>query len=238
MEPLLEIKEVSKSFGKRRVIDSLSLDLYPGEIVGLVGRSGCGKSTLIKILVGYYKADSGKIIFNGRDVTKHFNKVKEIVGYTTQENSFYEKLTVHENMVYYANLYNVGISARRERINHLLRAVELYGSKDVLAGNISGGMKRRLDFAISLLHNPKLVILDEPTTGLDPVLVENFWKIVEEIVRAQGITVLVSSHLLPEIKEHCSKAAVMSKGKVKEILRMRKDLDFDEQFRRLTNESP
>ena len=236
MEPLLEIKEVSKSFGAKKVLDNLSLELYPGEIVGLVGRSGCGKSTLIKILVGYYRPDGGKIIFNGRDVTRHFNKVKEIVGYTTQENSFYEKLTVYENMVYYSNLYNISFRARRERINYLLKSVELYSSKDVLAGNISGGMKRRLDFAISLLHNPKLVILDEPTTGLDPILVENFWKIVTEIVKEQKITVLVSSHLLSEVKEYCDKAAVVSCGKVKEVLRMRSDIDLEANFKKITNE--
>lgn len=238
MEPLLEIKEVSKSFGGKKVLDNLSLELYPGEIVGLVGRSGCGKSTLIKILVGYYTPDGGRILFNGRDVTRHFSKVKEIVGYTTQENSFYEKLTVYENMVYYSNLYNVSFRARKERINYLLKSVELYNSKDILAGNISGGMKRRLDFAISLLHNPKLVILDEPTTGLDPILVENFWKIVTEIVKEQKITVLVSSHLLSEVKEYCDKAAFVSGGRVKEILRMRSDIDLEANFKKITNEGP
>lgn len=234
MEPLVEIKEVSKKFGSKIVLDKLSLELYPGEIVGLIGRSGCGKSTLIKILVGYYKADSGRIIFSGKDITRRFGAVKNIVGYTSQENLFYEKLSVYENMVYYSNLYDIGIRARKERINYLLRAVDLHNSKDVLAGNISGGMKRRLDFAISLLHNPKLVILDEPTTGLDPVLIENFWDIVAEIVKEQKITVLVSSHLLSEIKEHCDRAAVMSKGRIVDVLRMKREINLEEEFRKLT----
>jgi ABC-type multidrug transport system ATPase subunit len=236
MEPLLQIRDVSKSFGKKRVLDGLSLDLYPGEITGLVGRSGCGKSTLIKILVGYHAPDAGRIIFGARDITKRFSIVRELVGYTTQENSFYEKLTVYENMFYYSSLYNVGRSVRKERINRLLKAVNLYASKDILAGNISGGMKRRLDFAISLLHNPKLVILDEPTTGLDPLLVENFWSIVTEIAKTQEITVLVSSHLLPEVEKYCDKVAVMANGRVKEVMRVRRDMDLEKEFKRLANE--
>jgi ABC-2 type transport system ATP-binding protein len=234
MHPLVSLKNISKSFGKKKILKDVSLDIYPGEILGLVGRSGCGKSTLIKILVGYYIPDKGNILFNNLDITKNFNEVKEKVGYTTQENSFYEKLTVYENMVYYANLYNLNKKERKHRINELLNAVKLHESKDTLAGSISGGMKRRLDFAISLIHAPQLVILDEPTTGLDPVLVENFWEIVTEIVKKQKIAVLVSSHLLSEVKAYCQKAAFMSEGKINHILSIKKDTNLESKFKQFT----
>lgn len=233
MEHVLSLKNISKSFGAQKVIENLSFELNEGEIMGLIGRSGCGKSTLIKILVGYYTADSGKIMFGKKDITKNFNEAREIVGYTTQENSFYEKLTVYENMEYYSQLYNVPNKQRNHRINELLKAVKLEASKHVLAESISGGMKRRLDFAISLLHEPKIVILDEPTTGLDPVLVENFWEIVTSIVKKQKISVLVSSHLLSEIKAYCGKAAVMADGKIKSVIKLSKNTDIDKKFKEL-----
>ncbi|MFO8016862.1 MAG: ABC transporter ATP-binding protein [Candidatus Woesearchaeota archaeon] len=233
MEPLLSLKSISKSFGKRKVLDSLSFDLLPNDIVGLVGRSGSGKSTLIKILVGYYSPDNGRIMYGKRDITRRFHKVKGIVGYTTQENSFYDKLTVQENMHYYANLYSIPFRKRKDRIKELLQAVRLNGARNVLAGDVSGGMKRRLDFAISLLHEPKVVILDEPTTGLDPVLVTNFWKIVTEIANKQSITVLVSSHSLSEVKEYCNKAAVLHGGKIS-MIKVSKGTDVEARFREMT----
>jgi ABC-2 type transport system ATP-binding protein len=232
-KPLLSIKKIAKSFGTKKVLDNLSLDVYEGEILGLIGRSGCGKSTLIKILVGYYNPDSGNILFKGKDITSDFNEVKCIVGYTTQDNSFYAMLTIYENMKYYANLYDIPLKKRKERINGLLKAVNLYSSRDTLAVDISGGMKRRLDFAISLLHNPKLVILDEPTTGLDPVLVENFWKIVTSIAKKKKMAVLVSSHLLSEIEDYCTKAAVMAGKKIKKIIKISKRTDLQKEFKEL-----
>lgn len=207
MEPLLSVNNIKKQFGDKKIINDLSLELKKGQITALIGRSGCGKSTLIKILVGFYSKDSGNIKFEGEEITS----TKGIVGYTTQENSFYEKLSLSENMEYYANLYNV---IDKSIINSLLKAVKLNEAKDNLAGNISGGMKRRLDFALSLIHKPKFVILDEPTTGLDPVLVEEFWKIVTDIVKEQNIAVLVTTHILDEVKNHCDYYAIMHKGKI------------------------
>jgi ABC-2 type transport system ATP-binding protein len=234
MEPFLSLQNIYKGFGSKKVLKGLSLDLYEGEILGLLGRSGCGKSTLIKVLVGYYHPSSGKIIFHGKEITKDYNEVRQIVGYTTQDNSFYEKLTVLENMKYYANLYNVPRKDRKKRISELLEAVKLDIAKDTLAGSISGGMKRRLDFALSLLHRPKLVILDEPTTGLDPVLVEKFWDIVTEVAKKEKITVLVSSHHLSEIKTYCTKAAIMADGQIKSVIRLKKNMRLDSQFKKLT----
>lgn len=232
MAPLLKLEGISKSFGKKKILNNLDLELREGEILGLIGKSGCGKSTLIKILVGYHNADSGKIIFNGREVKAGSGEMKKLVGYTTQENSFYEKLTIEENMVYYANLYDVEKAGRQGRINRLLKDVKLESHKNSLAGDISGGMKRRLDFALSLLHHPKLVILDEPTTGLDPILVDNFWDIIRATAKDQKITALISSHMLHEIKHNCDRTAIMSDGKIKAVLKLTKDTNIEAEFRR------
>lgn len=230
MGHVVELKGIVKSFGSKVILRDVSLSLMPGEIVGLLGRSGSGKSTLIKILVGYYHADAGQILFNGMDVTDNYKGVRHFVGYTTQDNSFYEKLTVEENMKYYALLYGVESAKQQARIDQLLRAVGLFEHAQTLAGRISGGMKRRLDFAISLLHSPKLVVLDEPTTGLDPFLVETFWKTVTDIVREEKITVLVSSHHLHEIKAHCSRVLFMKEGRLGEPVIVRRGIKLEELF--------
>ena len=138
--------------------------------------------------------------------------MKQIVGYVTQDYSFYDLLTVQENMAYFSALYNVPNKERAERIEHLLEATHLQEMQHLLAKDLSGGQKRRLDFALALVHNPEIVILDEPTTGLDPYLVEEFWKVVTSIVEEKGIAVLVSTHHLHEVMRHCKKIAVLDHG--------------------------
>lgn len=235
MNPLLEVKNLGKSFGEKKVLQGLNLELYPGDILGLVGKSGCGKSTLLKILVGYYSPNSGKILYKNKDITSDFSIIKSIVGYTTQENSFYDKLTVYENMSYYANLFNAKAKNMKQHIYDVLHSVQLFDAKATLAENISGGMKRRLDFAVSILHNPEIIILDEPTAGLDPILVDQFWKIVLNIAKAGDKAIIVSSHLLDEIQRYCNKIAIMKDGKIDTVLDKSKNKSFnlDKIFREL-----
>ncbi len=231
----LKIKEVKKSFDKKVVLKNISLDVKECEIVGLIGKSGCGKSTLLKILVGYYKADAGKIILNDENVARKNIELRRVVGYTTQENSFYEKLSVEENMKYYAHLYKIPKTEETERINYLLTAVGLIDSRKVLAENISGGMKRRLDFAISLVHNPNVLILDEPTTGLDPLLIDQFWNIVKDVVAKEKKIAIMSSHILPEIEKYCTKAAVMDGGELVKVLSKNQMKNLENKFRSIVD---
>jgi ABC-2 type transport system ATP-binding protein len=225
---LIEFSDVTKSFNKKLVLDKINLKIYEGEIFGLVGRSGSGKSTLIKILLGTYKPDSGKVFFRGNDITGNSYYLRKIVGLTTQENSFYDKLTVYENMRYYGNLFKVKKS--KDQIMQLLSSVELNQSVNTLAENLSGGMKRRLDFALSMIHDPELLILDEPTTGLDPILVRQFWQIVRN---ATGKTILVISHIFPEIKHNCKRVCLLGKGKA-EVITITPRINLLSEFERAT----
>jgi len=231
MKPMLKINNIYKSFGSKKVLKGISLDVAPGDIVGLVGLSGCGKSTLLKILVGYHTADKGSVIFRAKDITQNFKGIKKTVGYTTQDNTFYEKLTVYENMQYYASLYGVKRKDIQDHIYNILKSVNLYDARDKLAEDISGGMKRRLDFAISIIHDPELIILDEPTAGLDPLLIDQFWNVVQSVVKKGNKAVIMSSHILSEIEDHCNKVALMKNGKIEELWKISKGFDLDKKFR-------
>ncbi len=221
---IIKFHNISKSFGEKKVLSSLNLEIEEGEIFGILGPSGSGKSTLIQVLLGTLKPDHGKVFFMDEDITGQPDKLKKIMGLTTQENAFYEKLTVLENMQYYANLYGV-----KPDIRKIASSVKLDSSLNTLASRISGGMKRRLDFAISLLHDPKLLILDEPTTGLDPNLVIQFWEIVRRI-RDEGKTVIVISHIFDEIKENCKRAGILYKGDI-HTFKIDKHTDMMKKFR-------
>lgn len=210
----LKISNVKKSFGDNSVLKGINLEVKGSEIVGLVGKSGCGKSTLLKILTGYYKPDAGSIFLNNKKLSRNIMELRKVVGYTTQENSFYEKLSVIENMRYYAKLYGIPCKMQEQRINQILRRVGLLKNRNILSENISGGMKRRLDFAISLVHNPDILILDEPTAGLDPLLIDQFWSIVKDVVSQENKVVIMASHILSEIEKYCTKVAVIDNGVV------------------------
>lgn len=229
----LKISNVKKSFAGTPVLRGINLELKGSEIIGLVGKSGCGKSTLLKILVGYYKADEGSIFLKNKNISGKPMELRRVVGYTTQENSFYEKLSVLENMKYYASLYGLPLGMQKSRIDSLLEQVGLLEHKATLAENLSGGMKRRLDFAISLIHNPSVLILDEPTAGLDPLLVDNFWNIVKEAVSGDGRIAIVASHTLSEIEKYCTKAAVINNGRVIAVLEGENMRGLDGRFRKL-----
>lgn len=232
----LKVSKIKKSFKEKTVLKDISFQIKDSEILGIIGRSGCGKSTLLKILAGYYEADKGDVLLNQSSILKDIQLLRKMIGYTTQDNSFYEKLSVFENMKYYANLYGVSLKVQKHRINEILTEVGLINHKKKLAENISGGMKRRLDFAISLIHHPHILILDEPTAGLDPLLIDQFWKIVTKVVKHERKIAIVTSHILPEIEKYCTKVAVIDQGKIVKMFDKKHIKDLESKFRRIVGE--
>lgn len=210
---LITFKHISKSFGNQKVLTDLNFDIYRHEIVGILGRSGCGKSTLLKILLGFYNPDSGMILHENMNLVTELKKIRKIVGFVSQENSFYEKLTVKENLIFYSKLYGVSKEDRVHRIDYLLNMVKLTNNQNKLAQNLSGGMKRRLEFAISLVHNPEILILDEPFNGLDIQISDEIWAVIENI-KSSGVTVLLVTHILTSAQKHCDRVVFMGDGKI------------------------
>ncbi len=225
-EILISFVDISKSFDKQIVLENLKLDIYKNEILGLLGKSGCGKSTLIKILLGFYKPDSGLLLYENINLLKHFKKIKLITGFVSQENSFYEKLSVEENLTLFAKLYKVPKNQLEYRIKYLLNLVKLLPYKDKLSENLSGGMKRRLEFAISLIHDPKILILDEPFNGLDVLIIDDIWDVIKKI-RDSGVTILIATHILNSAKKHCDRVVFINNNRIVAQIKDLKKYDFD-----------
>ncbi len=210
---LLSFKHIVKVFNGKAVINDFNLTISEGEFFGFVGKSGAGKTTLLRLLLGFYKPDQGSIYYAEKDITKKLEELRLHVGFCTQDNSFYPDLTIQENLMYYGQLYDIPGRKLAERIKELLSLVQLTGNEASFAGKISGGMKRRLDFAISMLHNPSILILDEPTTGLDPIIRRQVWDLMTKVNKA-GKTIIITSHLLEFIEKHCECVGVLNHGRM------------------------
>ncbi len=210
---VIKLDSVSKSFGTNKVIDNISLTIPKGKILGLVGISGSGKTTLLKMIVGFYKPTNGSVLLDGKDITKHKLSVRKNFGFGSQENCFYGRLSVQENVKYFAELYGLSDELIAFRINNVLNLVGLYEARKTLAENLSTGMKRRLDLACSLIHDPNIVILDEPTEDLDLNLRKEIISLIRK-VNNQGKTIIMTSHLLSEIENICHNVCILSNGKV------------------------
>ncbi len=214
-EPIVQLIEVTKRFGKKVVLDGVTLDIYPQEIFALIGVSGAGKTTFLRSLIGFYPLDAGRILFDNKEVGKSSRLIKKDVGFSTQDGCFYDQLTVIENITYFGKMYGLSQKSITQRADALLDLVHLSGDKHTIAKNLSGGMKRRLDISCALIHDPPLLILDEPTIGLDPILRSHFWRLIHEINK-KGTTIIVSSHLLGEIEKSCTRVGIISDGKIVE----------------------
>ena len=206
--------DITKIFDKNVVLDNLTLDIPEGEIFGVIGKSGSGKTTLLSILVGFLKPEKGKVFFKGQEVTDNYNEVLQEFGFTAQEGSFYPKLTVKENLEYFGVMYNLSQHELEIKIPKTLKLVELDGEENKPACNLSSGMQKRLDIACAILHDPKVLILDEPTEDLDPVLRKGILNLLKLINKEKKVTVIITSHLLEEMELVCTRLAILHEKKI------------------------
>jgi ABC-2 type transport system ATP-binding protein len=203
---------LAKSFPGVRAVDALSFDVRAGEIFGLVGPDGAGKTTTLRMLAGIMAPDAGRATIAGFDVERDPESAKHALSYMPQRFGLYEDLTVDENIRFYADLFGVRAAERKQRSTQLLQAAGMSEFSKRMAGKLSGGMKQKLGLVCALIHRPKVILLDEPTTGVDPVSRRDFWRILYELV-AEGVAILTSTAYLDEA-ERCHRVALMHQGKL------------------------
>lgn len=207
---ILKIEHLSKAYGNRVVLEDINFELPRGEVYGLLGPNGAGKTTTINILCHLQKPDSGTIIFNNQPLSE---KTKSLIGVAPQENLLYPSLTCAENLHFFGKIYGLGKRERQRQVQTCLEAVNLEDRHNSLVETLSGGMKRRLNIAIALIHNPPLVILDEPTAGLDIEARYEIWELMRYL-KEQGITILLTTHLLDEAEKLCHRIGILKEGKI------------------------
>ena len=207
---VIDVRDLRKSFGARRVVEGLTLQVAPGEICGFLGANGSGKTTTIRMLCGLLTPDGGTGTCIGFDVMREALAIRRQVGYMTQRFSFYEDLTVRENLEFVASVYE--LPAAPAAVRDILERMGLAEYADQLAGHLSGGYKQRLALAACILHQPKLLLLDEPTAGVDAKARREFWDLIHDMA-GEGLTVLVSTHYMDEA-ERCRRIVYLSNGRI------------------------
>jgi ABC-2 type transport system ATP-binding protein len=210
MTAAIQVKGLSKSFGGRRVVDDVSIEVETGRICGFLGPNGSGKTTTLRLLCGLLTPDAGQGSCLGFDIRSQAGEIKRRTGYMTQRFSLYEDLTIEENLAFVARVY--GLGERRRRVDAMLDKLGLGARRGQLAGALSGGWKQRLALAAATLHEPKLLLLDEPTAGVDPLARREFWEEIHGLA-GQGLTVLVSTHYMDEA-ERCHDIAYIAHGRL------------------------
>lgn len=209
-EYAIDVQQLNKHFGDKHVVRDVSLCVRRGEIFGFLGPNGSGKTTTIRMMCGLLKPDSGRGTCLGYDILRESNEIKRNVGYMTQRFSFWEDLTIRENLDFVARMYN--ISSRKEAVEKALQRLHLTDRAGQLAGELSGGWKQRMALAACMLHHPRLLLLDEPTAGVDPRARRDFWDEIQTLA-ANGISVLVSTHYMDEAVR-CHKLAYIAFGRL------------------------
>lgn len=210
---ILQIEHLSKSYGDLKAVDDISLKVKKGSLFSFLGMNGAGKSTTINIICSILKKDSGKIYVNGYDLDKDVNKIKEEIGIVFQNSVLDNDLTVYQNLKVRASFYGFSKKEEKEKINNIVNLLQLNEILDKPINKLSGGQKRRVDIARSMIHNPKLLILDEPTTGLDPKTRLMVWNLINEIRNKTGMNVFLTTHYMEEAEES-TYIVIMNKGKI------------------------
>ncbi|OGO42049.1 MAG: hypothetical protein A2Z04_09735 [Chloroflexi bacterium RBG_16_57_9] len=209
---VIEMSQVSKTFDGITAVRDVTLNVYEGEIFGFIGPSGCGKTTTIRMLCGVYRPSDGLVRVLGKQPEEFDQNLRARIGYMPQLFALYPTLSVRENLDFAASIYGVGWRSRRKQRTKLLEFVELQNHQPKLVRDISGGMQRRLVLACSLMHNPSLIFLDEPTAGIDPILRAKFWEGFRNL-KAEGRTLFVTTQYVTE-SEYCDRVAIMNDGRL------------------------
>ena len=212
MESIIETRGITKRFGSLIAVDHLDLAIAPGEIFGLVGPDGAGKTTTLRMLCGLMDPTEGSASVAGHDVARESQAVRDEIGYMAQRFGLYQDLTVEENMIFYADLFNITGPARADLTAQLLRMTRMEPFASRPAGKLSGGMKQKLALMCTLLHRPRILFLDEPTNGVDPVSRRDFWAILYQLLQ-DGITIFMTTSYLDEA-ERCNRVGLLHKGKL------------------------
>jgi ABC-2 type transport system ATP-binding protein len=212
-EGMLQIDHLTKIYDTIKAVDDISFEVKEGEIFGFLGPNGAGKTTTISMIAGLLKPDSGKIRINSLDLDRDLKKIKRLMGVVPQDMAFYEELTAKENLLFWGKLYGVRKKDLDERIQYYLGKTGLLGRENEALKKFSGGMKRRINLIIGLIHEPKLLLLDEPTIGIDIQTKLNIYEIIKE-ASSNGTTILYTTHNLLEAEELCQRIAIMDLGKI------------------------
>lgn len=212
---VIEAERLTKKFGSFIANNELTFSVYSGEIFGFLGANGAGKTTAIRILCGLLKPTSGKAFVKGYDVYTKTETIKKNIGYMSQKFSLYPDLTVYENFRFYGGVYGLDLKKINSRSEQLLGELRLENYRDSIISSLPQGIRQRLSFAVSIIHNPEIVFLDEPTSGVDPIVRRQFWDLIY-LEASKGTTVIVTTHYMDEA-EYCGRLFIMSEGKIAAI---------------------
>lgn len=211
-DPVISVHNLVKKFGSFVANDNLNFEVYAGEIFGFLGANGAGKTTAIRILSGLSKPTSGEVFVAGYDAHRQTELIKKNIGYMCQKFSLYEDLTVRENIVLYGGIYGMRKSLIKERLSALLEKLKFQEYENRIIADLPLGLRQKLAFSVAVLHEPKIVFLDEPTGGVDPITRRQFWEMIYETAE-RGITVFVTTHYMDEA-EYCNRISIMNEGKI------------------------
>ncbi len=237
---IIEVSGLNKSFGKVKAVEDVSFSVKKSEMFAFLGPNGAGKTTTIRMLTTLLKPTSGNIVINGYDPLKEMQKVRESFGIVFQDFSLDNELSAMENLKFHSALYKVPKNVSVERIEFLLKMVELWDRKDDFIKTYSGGMKRRLEIARGLIHHPKILFLDEPTLGLDPQTRNKMWDYIRRLNKQEGMTVFFTTHYMHEAEKYASRIAIIDHGKIvamgtnSELKKKTKSKTLEDSFLKLT----
>jgi ABC-2 type transport system ATP-binding protein len=214
MSHVIKTHQLTKAYNDFKAVDNLTISVGQGEIFGLLGPNGAGKTTTVSMLCTILKPTSGTATVDGYDIVKESGKVRKSIGIVFQDPSIDDRLTGRENLLMHANLYSVPVSIQRDRIAKILKLVELEDRADDLLRTYSGGMRRRLEIGRGLIHQPKVLFLDEPTVGLDPQTRDHIWRYIKDLKDANEVTVVLTTHYMDEADRLSDRIAIMDHGKI------------------------